>query len=162
MNLKRDYTKLIEAVATDKGGLYYLNGTQITEKQVGYFLTDSVLCLADNYMKHYNHVDTNMDFVLSRRAGNLSPFPLTAVSRGKDTMFCIVSPFVVHVLEEHVIPYRSELSAVFQLSGGVLDKDFDLRIAHPELVDNVDNDRTLILINSGYKEQDAIHGRSIS
>jgi hypothetical protein len=162
MYSRKVYTQLLEEMAKDKGGLYFLNGSQITDKQVGYFFVDSVLCIADSYMKHYSHADTKMGFTMTRRPGNLSPFPLTAVASGKEAMFCNVAPFVSYVFDEHILPYRSELSAVFQLSGSILNKDFDLLTDFPELTDNAGMGTSRALMSTGYIEQDAAHGRSIN
>ncbi|MEA9392184.1 hypothetical protein SJI19_16795 [Acerihabitans sp. TG2] len=162
MSFNRDYKVLIEQMAQDKNAHYFLNAEQLTDKQLALFFTDSILCIADAYMKAYKLPDTNLDFVMERSSGNLSPFPLSAVPQAKATMFSLIAPVVSYVFEEHILPYAGELSVVYQLAGSVLEPGFNLQQRHPELVTQYNSIKSATLINATKQEVDMSNGRSIS
>lgn len=134
MSFRKDYKRLIEGLALNSGRDFFLTGEQITHKQVAASLTDSVLCIADGYMKRYKIPDTKLNFNFERGKGNLSTFPLTARVMDKPAMFTLIAPMVSYVFDEHVIPHAENLEVCFQLAGFMLDESFDLQTAFPELL----------------------------
>lgn len=145
MSFRNDYKRLIEGLASNSGLDFFLTGEQITDKQVAASLTDSILCIADGYMKRYKIPDTKLNFTFERGKGNLSTFPLTAREVEKPAMFTIVAPMVSYIFEEHVIPHAQKLEVCFQLAGFMLDENFDLQARFPELLSDSSSNQSITL-----------------
>lgn len=145
MSFRNDYKKLIEGLASNSGLDFFLSGEQITHKQVASSLTDSILCIADGYMKRYKIPDTKLNFTFERGRGNLSTFPLTAYEVVKPAMFTLIAPMVSYIFEEHVVPHTQKLEVCFQLAGFMLDESFDLEASFPELLSGSGSTQSLTL-----------------
>jgi hypothetical protein len=161
MNFKKDYKLLIEGLSEFSNKEFYLTNSQLTNKEVGAFLADSLLCIADFYMKKSGIGDSNLTFDLIRGQGNLSPFPLTAYSKGDDAPFYKMAPFVSYVFDEHVLPYSSEVEVCFQLSGFILKPDFELSESYPELVTRSSDRKQPIFISNINQDTEVTNGRSL-